>query len=237
MKATLTAMLIDMAKGINPKTQNLLDKKTGTELTERGEEVVHTTIAVIGKRLPDDVVCLTNRVIDYRRPSLNGFALMDFSHRVGFSIDKAKAGQYVIETGANLEYDEDKLIAPSVYAENLNMFLQKCGFKETCDVQVTKAIRTWADVNFVLNQEKHIEEVVNEDGEPDYVATYTDELMLVEGKTPTERGLLEAQLLKLRPKFDVELFADYHGKLFQDEEIILWAKSSAKQNQTTTTQE
>ena len=61
--------------------------------------------------------------------------------------------------------------------------------------------------------------------------------MLVEGKTPTERGLLEAQLLKLRPKFDVELFADYHGKLFQDEEIILWAKSSAKQNQTTTTQE
>ena len=231
MKTTLTAMLVDMAKGINPKTQNLLDKATGTKLTADGEGVVHTTVAIMSKRRIDDVVVLTNKVGDYKRPQLNGFALMDFSHRVAASTDKAKAGQYLLSTDANLEYDEDKLLAPSVYMEHLNLFLSKCGFKETCDTQVTKAIRTWAEVTYVLNKEAHIEKVVNEEtGEEEFITTFEDELMLVEGANPTEQGLLEAQLLKLRPKFSVELFADYNGKLYQDEEIILWAKSSVKQN-------
>ena len=231
MKATLTAMLVDMAKGINPKTQNLLDKATGTKLTADGEGVVHTTTAIMSKRRIDDVVVLTNKVGDYKRPQLNGFALMDFSHRVAASTDKAKAGQYLLSTDANLEYDEEKLLAPSVYMEHLNLFLSKCGFKETCDTQVTKAIRTWAEVTYVLNKEAHIEKVVNEEtGEDEFITTFEDELMLVEGANPTEQGLLEAQLLKLRPEFSVELFADYNGKLYQNEEIILWAKSSVKQN-------
>ena len=231
MKTTLTAMLVDMAKGINPKTQNLLDKATGTKLTADGEGVVHTTTAIMSKRRIDDVVVLTNKVGDYKRPQLNGFALMDFSHRVAASTDKAKAGQYLLSTDANLEYDEDKLLAPSVYMEHLNLFLSKCGFKETCDTQVTKAIRTWAEVTYVLNKEAHIEKVVNEEtGEDEFITTFEDELMLVEGANPTEQGLLEAQLLKLRPEFSVELFADYNGKLYQNEEIILWAKSSVKQN-------
>lgn len=224
-------MLVDMAKGINPKTQNLLDKATGTKLTADGEGVVHTTTAIMSKRRIDDVVVLTNKVGDYKRPQLNGFALMDFSHRVAASTDKAKAGQYLLSTDANLEYDEDKLLAPSVYMEHLNLFLSKCGFKETCDTQVTKAIRTWAEVTYVLNKEAHIEKVVNEEtGEDEFITTFEDELMLVEGANPTEQGLLEAQLLKLRPEFSVELFADYNGKLYQNEEIILWAKSSVKQN-------
>ena len=231
MKTTLTAMLVDMAKGINPKTQNLLDKATGTKLTADGEGVVHTTVAIISKRRIDDVVVLTNKVGDYKRPQLNGFALMDFSHRVAASTDKAKAGQYLLSTDADLEYDEDKLLAPSVYMEHLNLFLSKCGFKETCDTQVTKAIRTWAEVTYVLNKEEHIERVMNEETqEEEFIPAFEDELMLVEGANPTEQGLLEAQLLKLRPKFSVELFADYNGKLYQDEEIILWAKSSVKQN-------
>lgn len=231
MKTTLTNVLVDMAKGINPKTQNLLDKATGTKLTEDGEGVVHTTVAIMSKQRVDDVVVLTNKVGDYKRPQLNGFALMDFSHRVAASTDKAKAGQYLLSTDANFEYDEKKLLAPSVYMEHLNLFLSKCGFKETCDTQVTKAIRTWAEVTYVLNKEEHVAKVTNEvTGEVEFIDTFKDELMLVEGANPTEQGLLEAQLLKLRPKFSVELFADYNGKLYQDEEIILWAKSSVKQS-------
>lgn len=231
MKTMLTNMLRDMAKGINPKHQQLLDKQNGENLTPLGEEVVNTTICIISKKREDDVVCLTNKVSDYKRPNLNGFALMDFSHRVAFSVDKAKAGNYILESDAKLEYDENKLMAPSVYMENVNLFLQKCGFKETCDVQVTKQIRTWADINYVLYKEPIVEIKEDEKGKEVINKTFKDELMLVEGKTSTAKGLLEAQLLKLRPKFDVELFADYSGKLYQDEEIILWLKSSVKQTQ------
>lgn len=231
MKTILTAVLVDMAKGINPKTQNLLDKNTGTILTADGEGVVHTTIAIMSKKRVDDVVVLTNKVGDYKRPQLNGFALMDYSHRVAASTDKAKAGVYLLDTDAKFEYDEEKLLAPSVYMEHLNLFLSKCGFKETCDTQVTKAIRTWAEVAYVLNKESVITEVEDEEtGKVEFVKTFKDELMLVEGATPTEQALLEAQLLKLRPKFSVELFADYNGKLYQSDEIILWAKKSVNQN-------
>lgn len=225
MKTTITAMLKDMIKGINPKIQNLFDKKTGEELTEDGKGVVNTTVAIMSKMREDDVVVLTNKVENYKRPNLNGFALMDFSHRVAASTDKAKAGEYLLTTDADLSYDEEYLLAPSVYSEHLNLFLSKCGYKETCDTQVTKAIRTWADVNYVLNKEPKIIKVVNEEGQPEFVEAFDDELMLVENSNPTEQGLLEAQLLKLRPRFSVDLFADYNGKLYQDAEIILWAKT------------
>lgn len=225
MKTILKETLVEMAKGINPKTQNLLDKNTGTELTADGEGIVHTTIAVMSKQRTDDVVLLTHTAGQFRRPNINAFAMMDYSHRVGYTEDKAKSGHYLIETDADLSYDEDKLLAPSVYADKLNLFLQKCGRKETCDTNVTKPVRTWVNVSYVLVEEESYKKDA-ETGE--IVEIKEDNLMLVDGASHSAKGLLEAQLLKLRPKFNTELFADYTKEVVTHDEVILWAKASAR---------
>lgn len=224
MKTILKKTLVEMAKGINPKTQNLLDKSTGTTLTEDGEGVVHTTIAIMSKQRVDDVVLQTHTVGQFKRPNINIFAIMDYSHRVGYTEDKAKSGNYLLETGADLSYDESKLLAPSVYADKLNLFLQKCGRNETCDTNVTKSVRTWVDVSYVLvEEEKYSKD--SESGE--IIESKEDNLMLVDGHPHSTKGLLEAQLLKLRPKFDTELFADYAKEVITEDEVILWAKTTA----------
>lgn len=226
MKTILTESLVEIAKGVNPKTQNLLDKENGTTLTEDGEGIVNTTIAIISKERVDDVVFRTHKVGEYARPQINIFELMNYSHRVAYTEDKAKAGSYLLETGADLKYDESKLLAPSVYADKLNLFLQKCGRSETCDQAVTKSVRTWVNVSYVLKEEERC--VMNEDKTTSVIKE--DHLMLVDGATHSVKALLEAQLLKLRPKFSTELFADYTKDLITHAEVVLWAKSSSKED-------
>jgi hypothetical protein len=223
MKTILKETLVEMAKGINPRTQNLLDKNTGTELTVDGEAIINTTIAVMSKERTDDVVLLTHKAGEFKRPNINIFGMMDYSHRVGYTDDKAKSGTYLLETDADLSYDEKKLLAPSVYADKLNLFLNKCGRKETCDTAVTKPIRTWADVSYVLVEEESFTRNT-ETGEID--AKKEDVLMLVDGHSASAKALLEAQLLKLRPKFSTELFAEYTKDVITHDEVILWAKAS-----------
>ena len=232
MKTILKSVLVELAKGINPKTQNLLDKATGLVLTADGEEIVNTTIALISKKYPDDVVIPTHKVSDYKRPGLNIFGLMDYSHRVAFTNDKAKEGKYLIETGADLSYDEELVVPPSVYADKLNLFLKKCGLDKTCDTAVTKAIRAWSSVSYVLEEETYFVESkdVKEGEEPKLIKKTRNELMIVENATHSEKSLLEAQLLQLRPKFNTELFCEPSDKIITTNEIILWAKSVSTDN-------
>jgi hypothetical protein len=63
-----------------------------------------------------------------------------------------------------------------------------------------------------------------ETGEID--AKKEDVLMLVDGHSASAKALLEAQLLKLRPKFSTELFAEYTKDVITHDEVILWAKAS-----------
>lgn len=237
MKTMLTKAIIEMAKGTNPRTLNLVDKQTGTKLTKDGISIVDTTIAVTAAERTDEVIVESHKAGDYLRPNINIFGVMNYSHRVAISEDKAKSGKYLLETDADLSWDEENLLAPSVYKEKLDLFLSKCGFNTVCDIQISKPIRTWGDVVYVLNKERELVEISDQDLEniddndiievddKYYIAELSNKLMLVEDATPTKERLLEAQLLKLRPKFNVDLFCDYENKLYTEDEVIQWAKT------------